>query len=357
MLNYSMSERTRVLVGLTYYYPNTSGLSQYAKILAEELAKRGYQVEVVCGRHRLDLAKKETIEGVVVNRIGGWRLGKGFIMPSFLWRVIKLVAQNDIIHCHLPSVESLWLAGWAKLMGKKLVATYHCYFGNPWFEVIHQLVLWMADAVVVNSIDYLDGYNLLRQWRDKVKEIYPPVRLAKTEKSIKIDWGGNKIVGFLGRMSREKRIEVLLEAIPYLPTNWQIVLAGPEEIGGEEKYRQKIEKLLKKHHRRVSRLGQITEAEKVWFLKRCDCLVLPSNNPLESFGMVTAEALSLGTTVVVNNLPGIRVPVNISQSGELFDGGSRDLAQKIIKTGGMKVGKTKIFDLSAFVEKYQQCLG
>lgn len=357
MLNLMMVRKS-ILVGLTYYHPNTSGLSHYGKILAEELADKGYQIEVVCGRHHNKLAKRETIAGVVVNRLWAIRLGKGLVMPSYFWKVMMMAKQADLVHCHLPSIECWWLGFWAKVFNKKILVTYHCHYDNRWVDMIHWWLLKWADKIVVNSVDYLDGYGLLCHFRNKVEEIQPPIKLAKKEKIIKVKWGNKKIIGFLGRISKEKNIEVLLGAIKLLPKNYLLVMAGPEEVKGEEKYKQKIINLISRIKNRVARLGQLTEEEKLWFLKRCDCLVLPSNDSLESFGMAVAEAMSVGTPGIVNDRPGMRLPVLTTNNGAVFDGTATDLADKILEvTTRNKTKKiTKAFELSSFVDKYIKCM-
>jgi len=357
MLNLIMVKKS-VLVGLTYYHPNTSGLSHYAKILAEELIGKDYQIEIVCGQHESELAKKEVIEGVVVNRIRAIKLGKGLVMPSYFWQVMGMVKRAELVHCHLPSIESCWLGCWAKIFNKKILVTYHCYYGNPWIEVIHRPVLEWADKIVVNSTDYLDGYGLLKKFRPKIVEIHPPIRLARREKTIELNLKKKKVVGYLGRISREKNIEVLLQAMRQLPKNYVLAMAGPEDVAGEEKYKDKIMNLMTNLKDRIYRLGRLTEEEKVWFLKKCDCLVLASNDPKESFGMAVAEAITLGTPGIVNNRPGMRVPVLITKNGTMFDGTAQDLVDKILlvtaKTKDMK--RKNIFKLSSFVNKYIKCL-
>ena len=49
----------KILIGVTYYSPHISGLTNYAKILAEELSKRGNKVKVISGRYNINLKLKE----------------------------------------------------------------------------------------------------------------------------------------------------------------------------------------------------------------------------------------------------------------------------------------------------------
>jgi glycosyltransferase involved in cell wall biosynthesis len=53
------------------------------------------------------------------------------------------------------------------------------------------------------------------------------------------------------------------------------------------------------------------------FLAAVDCLVVPSVNSTESFGLVQVEAMLCGTPVVASDLPGVRQPVLRTGMGEL----------------------------------------
>ena len=53
------------------------------------------------------------------------------------------------------------------------------------------------------------------------------------------------------------------------------------------------------------------------FLGALDCLVLPSVNSTESFGLVQVEAMLCGTPVVASDLPGVRTVVRATGMGEI----------------------------------------
>jgi glycosyltransferase involved in cell wall biosynthesis len=326
-----------ILISLTYYYPNISGLSQYAKILAEELVKRGSEVTILCGNHQRKLSESEYVNGVKIVRLKAIRARKGLIIPSIFWKSINLVKNTEIVNCHFPSIEGVWVAILAKVFRKKLIVTYHCHYNRvaEWWQYLAYV---LADKIVVNSIDYIEGNNLLKSFRKKIAEIWPPIQIPLPAKAghLPLMKGRNtkskNVVGFLGRISREKNIEVLIEAMKKLP-DWKLWLAGPESILGEEKYQKKIETMIG-GNRNIKRLGVVENISD--FYRQISCLVLPSNNTLESFGMVLAEAIKSGTPVVASDLPGIRVPIRESGFGELFDPNNVDDLVKKIKIATTK---------------------
>jgi glycosyltransferase involved in cell wall biosynthesis len=338
-----------ILINLTYYYPNISGLSQYAKILAEELVKRDNRVTVLCGKHQRDLAELENVNGVRIVRLGAIGAGKGLFIPSIIWKSVKLIKNVEIVNCHLPSIEGVWVSILAKLLGKRLVTTYHCHY-NQWAEWWQWPAYILADKIVVNTIDYIEGNDLLKSFREKIVEINPPIKTEGLNKNIV---RRKKVVGFVGRISKEKNIEVLIEAMKKMP-DWELWLAGPERISGEEKYQRKIE-MMTEDNQKIKKLGIVKNISD--FYREISCLVLPSNNIRESFGMTLAEAINCGTPVVASNLPGIRVPILKSGVGELFDPNDVDeLVEKIKLAITKKYSEINklVFDFGKTVDEYEK---
>lgn len=331
-------------------------------ILAEELAKKGGEIKVIGAKFESKLKKNEEINGVKVERMGGFRLGKGFIMPNYWWKIGLLVEKSEIVIVNLPGVENFWTTLWAKILRKKLIAIFHCQFKSEnlvlekLVEFFQSVCLILADKIVVNSIDYVEGNGLLKNYRNKVLEIFPPIKIIPTKEKIKIE--GDKVIGYLGRISKEKNIEVLIKAFRDLPSNYRLVLAGPRESVGEEKYRKMIEEMIK-NDKRIIKIGKIDNPVKLF--NRIDCLILPSNNPLESFGMAAAEAIISGCPVITSDIPGVRLPVKISKMGEIFENNNNEeLRNKIVLVckNGKEFYKKRaknldLFDYKKTIEKYQ----
>ncbi len=344
----------KILIGVTYYSPHISGLTNYAKILAEELSKRGNKVKVISGRYNINLKLKEKNNGVEIVRIPGQKIGKGFLMWNYPIMAKTMVRENEIINPHLPSVESIWLAIWAKVYHKRLVVTHHCEFwgGNFGNRIIgyftyplHWLVYKMADKIVVASQDYAKHSKFLKQFNKKLIYTFPPIKLVKNDEGNTIR-KRQKIVGFVGRISWEKGLPYLIKAMEKI--NAKLELVGPYNQLDKDNTYEFIKNKLGKN---VCFLGKISDKELVSFYKKIDCLVLPSINNLEAFGMVQAEAIISGTPVVASNLPGVRVPVKISGMGEISKiADSKDLARKIklVLKRGKKYYRQKATNLNLF---------
>ena len=89
----------KILFVLTYYRPHWTGLTQYAARLAEGLAKKGNQVEVLCSQHDKNLAIAEEINKVKVFRLPFlFKFLRSVIMPLFpfeLWKRINCLLYTS----------------------------------------------------------------------------------------------------------------------------------------------------------------------------------------------------------------------------------------------------------------------
>lgn len=172
----------KILIGLTYYWPNVSGLSIYAKNLAEGLAERNYKVMIICAKNNPEEKDFETIGEIRIKRLGGIRMGKGVLLPFYFFKVLKIVKNTDIVICQLPSIECFWLALLAKIFGKKLITTFHCQFNaknllvNKIIDFIQIQICKMSENIVVNSVEYIKSISILKGMDKKMVEIYPLIK-------------------------------------------------------------------------------------------------------------------------------------------------------------------------------------
>ena len=94
---------------------------------------------------------------------------------------------------------------------------------------------------------------------------------------------------------------------------------------GERLYRDRLSPAiaaLGEHWEFLGTLDPVSEMPA--FLGALDCLLVPSVNSTESFGLVQVEAMLCGTPVVASALPGVREPVRITGMGELAPPGDPD---------------------------------
>lgn len=104
---------------------------------------------------------------------------------------------------------------------------------------------------------------------------------------------------FLSRLHPVKNLPSLISAwARLLPRpefrNWQLVIAGPEEVGHRAELDRQVESLGPAP--RISFAGPVPDERKSAVYASADLFILPSNS--ENFGLVVAEALAHGRPVI-----------------------------------------------------------
>ena len=122
----------RILIALTYYEPNKSGLTVYAVREARALAALGHQVTVLTSQFEPDLPLEEMDRGVRVVRVPvAFKLSKGVVMPRLPGVAGRLLKGADVVNLHLPQIDSTIITLLAKWQHKPVILTYHCYLDMP----------------------------------------------------------------------------------------------------------------------------------------------------------------------------------------------------------------------------------
>jgi glycosyltransferase involved in cell wall biosynthesis len=328
----------RILMSLTYYRPNVSGLTIYVERLAARLVERGHAVTVLTAQHDPALAVEEYIDGVrVVRATAPVTVGKAPLMPRFADTAYRLAKEHDVVHLHLPQLEAALAAGAGRKAGKPVVLTYHCDLQLPaglinrGFDAgvfaANYTTATLADQIVAYTRDYADHSPLLKRFDDKITVIKPPViQEPPTAEEVssfreRFGLGNGPVLGFASRLATEKGIEYGIQALPALLEQFpdlQVVFAGPyQNVVGETEYRERIERMLEPYRDRWMFAGTLRNRALAAFYGAIDLLLMTSINSTESFGLVQVEAMLCGTPVVATNLPGVRQPVTMTGMGEI----------------------------------------
>lgn len=311
----------KILILLNYYYPYISGVSEYARILAEELVKKGYDVTVLTSNHA-KLQREEYINGVRVIRTPIiCKISKGTISPSFFVNAIRLAKKSDVVNMHLPMIESGIIS--CGIKKEKIITTYHCDIHLP-HTFLNKLITMCMDFsnrhclsrshfIAVQTVDYAKHSRVAYKFQNKFIEAATPIkdyaRVGENNDFIKNE-NRTKVIGFCGRLVEEKGIDVLLKAYEILSKKgYNIIL----EIGGDYKnvaggsVYPSLKTYIEEHKlKNVIFTGKIPEDKMEEFYSSLDVFVLPSINSLEAFGMVQIEAMLCGTPVVATDLYGVR---------------------------------------------------
>lgn len=192
------------------------------------------------------------------------------------------------------------------------------------FRILAGLARWRALTTVVPSANMaavIRGSRVLNNW---VK----PVGLVPKEDAAGTA-GCAFRVGFLGRPSTDKGVEVLCEAVTQLRrdmgTDVRLVVAGESRFVDAQSSSE-VDKALHGLGNAVERVGWITPAE---FFGRVDVLVCPSVWP-EPFGLVVIEAFSAKVPVVVSDAGALPEVVGLDHPWIARKGDAKDLSKLIL---------------------------
>jgi len=349
------------------YPPNVyGGAGVHVEYLSRELA-RTIEVEVQCwGNQSLDEGNLHVRGGEpwsLITQGPPEKYNTALEALSLNLAQLKSLGKIDIVHTHT------WYVSMAGFLAKKLfnipfVLTTHSleplrawkaeqlgsgYAMSSWME---RTAILDADAVIAVSKgtreDILRAYPEIQP--ERIHVIYNGIDLKEyqrtQETSALIKYGvdpAQPYVLFVGRITRQKGVTHLVEAIRYLPPSTQVVLCAgaPDtpEIAAE--MRQKVEEARVINPRVVWIEKMVTKPEVIQLYSHASVFCCPS--VYEPFGIINLEAMACRAPVVASATGGILEVVVDDVTGYLVpfeqdlvtsfplkpDKFARDLAEKI----------------------------
>ena len=329
----------RILTTLTFYVPHWTGLTTYARHIAEGLAARGHDVSVLTAHHARDLPRREDVGGVAVHRIPvAGRISRTMVMPTYPLALWRAVGRSDVVHVHTPMPEAALVVLVARLRRRAVVMTHQgdvvmpAGAANRVIETLMTAVLRTAarhaDAVSTHSEGYARHSRVLTHRRRPVTSISPPTTLPEREPGAAAEWRrelgleGAPVVGFAGRFVEEKGFDVLLDAVPAVLReipDARFVFAGETDVVYEDHYercRATHGAVFDADPPVVRSVGLLLDRRRLAaFYAMCDVFVLPSRS--DCFAAVQVEALIAGTRVVASDIPGAGDVVRETGQGRL----------------------------------------
>ena len=249
---------------------------------------------------------------------------------------IKALPGVDIVHTHTWYVS---MAGYLakKLYGVPFVLTTHSleplrawkseqlgsgYAMSSWME---RTAILDADAVI--AVSEGTRQDILRVYPvppERVHVIYNGIEVTEyrhTENTTALKAYGvdpsTPYVLFVGRITRQKGVTHLVDAIRYMPRDTQIVLCAgaPDtpEIAAE--MREKVQEARKLNRRVVWIEKMVTRAETIQLYSHARVFCCPS--VYEPFGIINLEAMACGVPVVASATGGIKEVVVDGETGYL----------------------------------------
>lgn len=250
---------------------------------------------------------------------------------------VKALTGIDIVHTHTWYVS---MAGYLakKLYNIPLVLTTHSleplrawkaeqlgrgYALSSWME---RTAILDADAIIAVSegtrADILRAYPEVNP--DRIHVIYngiDPTEYQKTSETKALtDYGidiATPYVLFVGRITRQKGVTHLVDAIRHLPRETQVVLCAgaPDTQDIAAEMRQKVENARRDHPHIIWIEKTVTKHEAIQLYSNARIFCCPS--VYEPFGIVNLEAMACRTPVLASATGGIKEVVVEGETGYL----------------------------------------
>lgn len=295
----------------------------------------------------------ETEKGVFVHRVNSyenltdfedWVLQFNLAIVDYVKTQLLGNVRFDFIHAHD------WLVGYAAILLRHqlnlpLVTTIHAteYGRNqglftPQQQAIHTIeneLVSLSDKVIVCS-SYMkrEVCSVHAIDEERIEVIPNGIDLSSLELKESHSFeralyarAEEKIVLFIGRLVKEKGVQVLLESAR------EVLLAFPEckfIIAGRGPMYSELEGMATDLDSHVLFTGFVKNQEKNFLLEIADVCVFPSL--YEPFGIVAIEAMGSGTPIVVSDVGGLAEIVEDGRTGLISaPGNAYKLAENILR--------------------------
>jgi alpha-1,3-mannosyltransferase len=368
----------KVLQVSHHFKPFHGGIERIVDELSQRLKKNGWRVEIACLDRNPNQGKvlpaEETMDGLKVKRIPFTDLKYYKFAPQ----ILKLVRQSEaeIIHIHNIGfwTDCLLLAKLFGLHDKKVVVSTHGgIFHTPrlyWLKKLYfhgwlRFLFKLADKVVaVSKKDFQDFKGVVA--KDKLVLVENGVDLSRF----------NRLKGrrekdrclFVGRLSENKRIDRLIEALAGAKGENNLIVVGKDDENLSPGLKKKAKEL--KVGERVRFTGAVNEKDLLKEYSQAEFFV--SASAYEGFGLTAVEAMASGLIPLLNDIPSFRQFVRQGENGFIVDYSSpAKAAAELSRLSRLSAGERKKLSAGAraasqrfdwpnktkeFERVYQSCL-
>jgi 1,2-diacylglycerol 3-alpha-glucosyltransferase len=378
----------RILLATDTYYPDVNGAAYFTYRLATMLSHRGHNVFVMCPsrsfRNTVSNDNAVTVYGIrsiPIPIYRNFRISPLFI-PRTVTRAVKKISP-DIVHIQNHFLIGKEVVSAAKRLGIPAIGTNHFMPEN----LVHYLHLpgiaerWvqkLAWRQFVRVFEQLDSVTTptktaaaLLEKAALNKDVMPVSCGIDLERFKPTNDGAylkrrfgiptdRPVLLYVGRLDKEKKIDVVLRALPDISrvTGVHLVLAGL----GKEK--QNLKALTEKLgiQKAVTFTGFVPDEDLQNIYRVADLFVTAGIAELQS--IVTMEAMASGLPVVAVNAMALPELVHNGENGYLFsDGDSEMLAERVIAILANRALRARMseksleiikdHDINKTVEKYE----
>lgn len=335
------------------------GVATFIEELLEDLSKEN-EVTLVCFEKNIEKYREEKLKNVNIiffNQTSMYSLKN-------IFRLRKLIKENDIIHSHLFPVQYITVIA-SLFLNKKFITTEHTTWNNRRkyniFKVIDRLFYMKYNKII--GVSEAAKINL-QNWtkiKDKIIAIPNGVDLEKYKnaKDIKNElWDlkeNEKLICMVARFSKQKDQKTLIRAMKLLPDEVKCIFVG---IGETLEY---VKEYVEKNNleNRIKFLGYRNDVKDI--LNSVDLNILSTN--YEGLPFIILETLATGTLMLGSKVEGVDEILKYDEF--LFEkGNEKELVKKIenllydrtlIKSSKEKINEIiKEYSLNKMIMEYKK---
>ncbi len=320
----------KILQVVRQYLPSTGGMETYVSSLNQRLAVHGHRSDVATldylFKSNQPLPHFERIDGTDIIRLPSSGNARYFFAP----RIMEMAHRYDVIHVHGVDffIDALGTCKWAH--SRPLVLSTHGgFFHTPWMPALKKTFFQTVTRASLLGVDRVIACS--PKDRELFKQVSSRVTLVENgidygtfagvvkpwERVQAVGDGGNKLV-FIGRISKNKRVDRLLEMLARLRqdvSDATLTVIGPDWEGLLAGLRQTAVSL--GVGEAVDFTGVLPQDKMLAELAGARLFV--SASEYEAFGLSTVEAMASGTLPVVNRIPAFSDLVDDGETGFLTD--------------------------------------
>ncbi len=326
----------KILFVIDTYTTNNNGTSISAQRFAAELRKRGHEVRILTTGdpapdiYALDELRIPVFQSLIEKH--------GFQFAAREQKVItEAVAWADIVHCYMPFALEVFAKQTADKLHKPATAAFHVQPENMTSSVNLGKVDWVNDLFyksfrffLYNRFDHIHVPSqfmadelVKRGYKAKIHVISNGIQddFTWTKRPKQPEYEGKLLVMMVGRLSMEKRQDVIINALKYSKYGDQIQLVF---AGKGPKYDDYVK--LGQQLKNPPIFAYYTRDELINALAQCDLYVHASD--MESEAISCIEAFATGLVPVIANSEVSATPQFALDGRSLFKPGSpKDLAR------------------------------
>lgn len=314
-LNTEGGTRLRVVLVTNNYHPMSSGVIVHVDVVADMLKSLGHQVLIVTAKY--DDYKDISTDVIRFPSFVYKPLPVKFPIPiGFSHKIFQQIKafQPDIIHSHHPVALGATAKRYAKRLGVPIVFTFHTIY-NQYVGYVpllpKKLTTLLCNRMVANYCNQVNGLITVTQSNvplmhnygvknaihvvDNMLPLSPFERVSPSDITAlrtQFGIGDRKILLYVGRLSPEKQLSLLLQS-------YKIMLQKRDDlfliIVGVGEERQMLEELALSLniHQNLRFLGQVEYAMIPTLLKSASVFTFPSPNECRPMAILEAMAAKL----------------------------------------------------------------